>query len=332
MEKKDIEELRARVPCAAALEKARFAIDLKESTRKAVKYRRGETEIIIVIHEGRGWFDPLSDAKGDVFSLAEHLGADGFSEALDHVADLVDFTPSELVWTCGSRSKPLATLASRWRARAKPGPGSPTWLYLAEVRALPSIILKEAVAREKLREGPYGSMWAAHTAASGALAGWEERGPQWRGFATGGAKELFRLGAAEPSRVCVTEAAIDAMSLAAVEGLRADTVYVSTGGGWAPATEEAIRVLAGRPGILVVAATDRNAQGDVFAGKVQAIAAQTGCRSSRLRSRAGDWNEDLQAKSKESGGGDQGTRATMRGRLPHARPVRQGRLRPLCGP
>ncbi len=74
MEQRELEELKGRVLCAAVLEKAGFAIDLKESTRRAVKHRRG-SDIIIVIHEGRGWFDPLSDAKGDVFSLIQHLGA-----------------------------------------------------------------------------------------------------------------------------------------------------------------------------------------------------------------------------------------------------------------
>jgi hypothetical protein len=49
------------------LETFGFAVDLKESTPKAVKYRRGD-DIIIVIHDGKGWFDPLSDAKGDVRS------------------------------------------------------------------------------------------------------------------------------------------------------------------------------------------------------------------------------------------------------------------------
>jgi hypothetical protein len=32
-----------------------------------MKYRRGDA-IIIVIHDGKGWFDPLSDGKGDVYS------------------------------------------------------------------------------------------------------------------------------------------------------------------------------------------------------------------------------------------------------------------------
>ncbi len=138
-------------------------------------------------------------------------------------------------------------------------------------------------------------MWAAHTDSSDTVTGWEERGPSWRGFATGGAKELFRLGASDCTRVCVTEAAVDAMSLAALEELRDDTLYVSTGGGWAPATEDAIRALARRAKVLLVAATDNNRQGEVYAGRIRAIAEETGSRFARSRPRADDWNEDLSA-------------------------------------
>lgn len=116
-----------------------------------------------------------------------------------------------------------------------------------------------------------------------------------RGFATGGAKELFRLGPSAAARVCITEAAIDAMSLAAIEVLRPDTLYVSTGGGWSPASERAIRRLAERRDACVVAATDNNRQGDVYADRIRAIAADTGAGYARSRPRAGDWNEDLKA-------------------------------------
>lgn len=97
MEKKDIKELRSKVACAAVLENDGWKIDLKESTRRALKYRSG-ADIIIVIHEGRGWFDPLSPAKGDVFDLAKHLGAGGFPEACDRVAALVGFVVTAPVW------------------------------------------------------------------------------------------------------------------------------------------------------------------------------------------------------------------------------------------
>ncbi len=110
MEKKDIDELRGKVPCASVLEKAGWKVDLKESTRKAVKYRHGEGQIVIVIHDGRGWFDPMSDAKGDVFDLAVHLGAAGFAVALQQVADLVGFTPRQPAWKRPARTKPPAPL------------------------------------------------------------------------------------------------------------------------------------------------------------------------------------------------------------------------------
>lgn len=91
------------------------------------------------------------------------------------------------------------------------------------------------------------------------------------GAALGGAKVLFRLGRPDAPRLCVTEAAIDAMSLAALEDLRADTLYLSTGGGWSPAREAALRALVGTPGLQLVAATDNNKQGDIYAGRLLAL-------------------------------------------------------------
>ncbi|NTI46401.1 DUF3991 domain-containing protein (plasmid) [Agrobacterium fabrum] len=296
MEKKELEDLRVRVQCAAALEKAGFAIDLKESTRRAVKFRGGGA-IIIVIHEGRGWFDPLSDAKGDVFGLVEHLDRVPFVEALDHVASLVDFVPKEPVWTHAAREIDLpAGVSERWTKRRKPWPGSMTWRYLRDERCVPEATIRAALRHDLVREGPRGSMWAAHRDSEGAVSGWEERGPEWRGFSTGGAKVLFRFGAIHAPRLCVTEAAIDAMSLAALESNRRDTLYVSTGGGWAPATDAAIRLLAARKGMSVVAATDNNAQGDIYADRLEAIARDADCRFERHRPHHEDWNEDLCAQ------------------------------------
>jgi len=297
MDKREIEELRQKVGCAALLEKDGWKVDVKESTRRAIKYRR-DSNIIIVIHEGRGWFDPLSPAKGDVFSLAEHLGADGFVEACDRVADMVGFLPKAPAWRRPARLKVPGTIAERWGNRLKPRSGSRAWRYLTDERGLPAEIVKQAVACDLLREGPKGSMWAAHGHSARALTGWEERGPAWRGFASDGAKELFRFGPAGSERICITEAAIDAMSLAAIEVRRPDTLYVSTGGGWSPATEEAIRSLAKRANGRLVAATDNNRQGDVYADRVRAIAADASAQYARLRPCAGDWNEDLTGLTK----------------------------------
>ena len=62
--------------CAVLLERqsSPYTLDKTESTRDRLKYRRGKGEIILVTHGGRGWWDPGSaTAKGDVFSLVQHL-------------------------------------------------------------------------------------------------------------------------------------------------------------------------------------------------------------------------------------------------------------------
>jgi len=298
MEKNELKELRDRVQCAAVLEQAGFAIDLKESTRKAVKYRRGD-DIIIVIHEGRGWFDPLSDAKGDVFSLVEHLDRVPFAEVIERVASMVGIAPKEPVWARPAREPQWATsISERWSKRRKPWPGSMTWRYLHLERRLPDAVIRSVIGQDLLREGPRGSMWAAHRNGAGAVTGWEERGPEWRGFSTGGAKVLFRFGSVHALRLCVTEAAIDAMSLGALERMPADSVYLSTGGGWSPATDGAIRALITRKGAVLIAATDNNAQGDRYADRLKAAASEAGCGFERLRPAKVDWNDELGAQSR----------------------------------
>jgi hypothetical protein len=285
MEKADLEELKKKVACAVVLETAGFAVDRQESTRKTVKYRRSGN-IIIVIHDGKGWFDPLSDAKGDLFRLVEHLDGLPFARALHVVTDLVAFTQAEPSWTRQAKARaPGQMVARRWQNRRKPWRSSTTWRYLRDARGIPEPILRLAIADDLLREGPHGSMWAGHTDEAGRVSGWEERGPRWRGFASGGAKVLFRLGPANAMRLCVTEAAI--------ECLAPGSLYLSTGGGWSPSTEAALRGLANRPDVLLVAATDANSQGEAFAERLRIIAEKEGCNWQRPRPPSEDWNAYL---------------------------------------
>lgn len=293
MEKQDIEELRAKVSCAYVLEDDGWEIDVKESTARAVKYRRGDGEITIVIHGGMGWFDPLSERKGDVFLLARDLFGLSFPQALEKVASLVGFVSTTPAREMPVKPRPQLSIVTRWQRRRAPAAGTASWRYLAGQRSIPPVILSDAVAAGLLREGPHGSMWAAHTDGAGQVTGWEERGPHWRGFSTGGAKALFCLGDPRASRICVTEAAIDAMSLAAIEALRPDALYVSTGGGWSPLTAAAIRNLATRRHAVLVAATDRNRQGDAYAARLMAIADDIECEFLRLVPISEDWNQDL---------------------------------------
>lgn len=72
---RELETLKREVSCAALLEQLAptWKLDGRESTRSSLKYRRGEGEVLIVNHNQRGWWDPLSSAKGDVCSLVQHL-------------------------------------------------------------------------------------------------------------------------------------------------------------------------------------------------------------------------------------------------------------------
>ena len=298
MKREELEALRANVSCEAVLERAGYELDVKESTRRAVKYRLGG-DIIIVTHDGRGWFDPLGDEKGDVFSLAMFLERSTFPAAVDAVAALVGFHVFRPEWNPSPPMVSGEVIADRWRRRRAPWSGSGVWRYLCWARWIPAAIVRQAIREGVLREGPFGSMWAAHVQSDGSVVGWEERGPEWRGFSTGGSKLLFRLGPSDANRLCVTEAAIDAMSLAALEGSREGTLYLSTGGGWSPATDAALCELALRPGLTLVAATDANSQGDIYAERLRALAEASGCDWQRLRPPADDWNEVLKAMYEE---------------------------------
>lgn len=298
MKREELEALRAEVNCESVLERAGYKIDLKESTRRAAKYRR-DGSIVIVTHDGRGWFDPLSEKKGDVFGLAMFLDEVTFPIAAKTVASLIGFQLHRPEWSTSRTTVPIEDIRNRWQSRHVPSPGSGAWRYLCWARWIPVVIIRQAIQEGALREGPFGSMWAAHVDGDGVVAGWEERGPDWRGFSSRGSKTLFRLGLPAATRLCVTEAAIDAMSLAALEGPRENTLYLSTGGGWSPATDAALGVLTSRPGVNLVAATDANCQGDSYADRLRAIAVASGCNWQRLRPSADDWNEVLQNRERE---------------------------------
>ena len=113
---------------------------------------------------------------------------------------------------------------------------------------------------------------------------------------------MFRLPGESPApRLAITEAPIDALSLAALEGVRSDTLYVATGGGMGTGTEQAIeRVLtaiAGLPNSLLASATDANSAGERYAARHAELAAAAGVPFERLRPAVGtDWNDVIAAQ------------------------------------
>jgi hypothetical protein len=307
-QEEEIERLKVGVSCAALLEHLAPAwrLDRAESTRRSLKYRRGAGEIVIVNHGGRGWWDPLSEAKGDIFTLVRHLDPGlSFAEAqrvLRGFAGLAPVFPETLratrTWAAARLPVPL-----RWERRSRLSCGSPAWRYLAGQRGLPETILVAARMADAIREGPRGSAWFAHRDGAGRLTGIEMRGPDYRNFSAGGGKALFRLpgGSGRLRRVAVCEAAIDALSLAAIENLRRDTLYAATAGGMGPATVTALRellqVLTTDPAGLLVAATDADTAGRRYAARLAQLAAEAAVPFDAILPPNGlnDWNDAIRA-------------------------------------
>ena len=304
----ELELFRRKVSCAALLEhwSTGWRLDRRESTRRGLKYRRGEGEILIINHDGHGWWDPQSSAKGDVFDLVQHLDPSlNFGQVRRQLRRLVGVVPTFPEAIPRSLSGvPDRPVAERWKRRPRLRPGSPAWSYLSGQRRIPDSILTAAADADVVREGPLHSAWFVHLGGDGAVSHVEIRGPDFKGSLRGGTKTLFRFGRVgeEACRLAVTEAPIDALSLAALDGCRIDTVYSATGGGIGPGTvaalQDATRAIAGRPGACLVAATDANRAGDRYAERLCEIAAEAGFAVERLRPTGGiDWNDILQGRA-----------------------------------
>ena len=99
----------------------------------------------------------------------------------------------------------------------------------------------------------------------------------------------------------LAEAAIDALSRAAIERLREDTIYAATGGGMGPSTIAALEALLlalnASSDALFESAADANPAGDRYAARHQEIADAIGVPFRRLRPpiEGGGWNDFLKA-------------------------------------
>ncbi|WP_043333683.1 DUF3991 and TOPRIM domain-containing protein [Methylosinus sp. LW4] len=304
----EIEQLRAKTHCAAFLERATppWRLDRRESTKSCLKYRRGEGEILIVNHEGKGWWDPQSEAKGDVFDLVQHLEPRlNFGEVRKVLRRFTGVAPRfPNFQRSRGESRPALALSKRWERRPRLQPGSLVWRYLAGARVLPRRVLERARAADAVREGPYGSAWFAHRDDHGAVTHIEIRGPDFKGSVKGGDKVLFRLpgGSAPPTRFVLAEAPINVLSVAAFEDVRDDTLYAATGGGMGPKTIAAIETIAARlartPGSVFCSAADADRAGDRYAARHREIADAAGVAFERLRPpiEDDDWNDMLRQR------------------------------------
>ena len=196
----------------------------------------------------------------------------------------------------GAHQDPDVPAFDRWCGRPPLSEGTPTWRYLTEECCLPPRILALAAWHGLIREGPDSSAWFAHQDQAGRLTGIEMHGPRRRGFGAGSNKSLFQLpgGDGVMPRLVVVAAAIDALSLASLEGPRGDTLYLATAGGCGPMTIAALRALLGQRASLaqLVAVSAADAAGERHATFLAELAHGLGVECMRLRPPRAlvDWN------------------------------------------
>src|SRR5208337_2062766 len=118
--------------------------------------------VLIVNHDGRGWWDPLSQAKGDVFRLVQHLEPGlTFGHVRQVLRRLVGIAPPYPALVRKPQGRGAVSLDERWAARPRLRQGSPAWFYLADQRCLPAAVLTAAAGQDAVREGYCGSAWFA---------------------------------------------------------------------------------------------------------------------------------------------------------------------------
>ena len=154
-----------------------------------LKYRRAAGEILIVNHEGRGWWDPTSDAQGRRVQSRAAAGAglelrpcagsacassQGSLRATHRLTTEVrERGPIGRSQTARRRSRPIRRGSAAWRdPRCSSGAGRPP-----PSRSPPTAGV--------LREGPHGSAWFAHRDETGAVCHVDVRGPTYKGSLKG---------------------------------------------------------------------------------------------------------------------------------------------------
>ena len=310
----ELQKFRDEISCIVVLEQAGYRFVRSESSARHMRFRRVKGESIIVTHGGKGWWDPHNSSsivKGSVIDLVRFLNPGmSLGNARVELRGMLGLAPSGAEYVAEPKErKPARDPNYMWKNRQAPQPGSAAWTYLTRDRALPERILHLANQQGLLREGMKGTAWFAHHNNAGGLTGMEMRGPEYRGFSSGGGgKMLFRMRTGEkgvkPVRLVIGESAIDVLSYASMDPFFADpSLYVSTGGGMSPEALEEFRALLGtiEAGGRVMIVVDGDAQGDRYEEIYAPMIREAGLKPLRYSPKGEDkdWNAVLQRRARQ---------------------------------
>lgn len=269
-----------------------FAIDRSESSRSSFVMRHGNGDKIIVAtgEDGHGvFFSVHNEASGSVIDFVMHRRGLTLGHARKALRDWVPASTSTQQKRPTPKPEPIpnnrAMLFLTWQQLA-PYEGG----FLENRGLSPATI---ALATDRIRTDERGNVAFRHDDFSG-LTGWEVKNNAFSGFVRGGRKALFgfRVGMppkASPSRLVVTESAIDALSF--YQANPETGLYLSFAGTLSPDQTQLLgQVLNRYPAAEVITATDNDGQGEVFAGLIQTMRPD----ATRARSPIGkDWNDAI---------------------------------------
>ena len=183
-----------------------------------------------------------------MFSVSSNAWSRGlnFGHVRKRLREFAGLSPSfPIRQRAGRRSLRSGPVAERWADRQAVWPNSPTWRYLARKRRLPSAIIQAAAARtsyERARQAAPGSR-ISMTRVPSRMSTYADRPTRARSPAARNLSSVCRQRGSALPRLVVAEASIDALSVAAIENVRADTLYAATGGGMGPGTIAAFEAL-----------------------------------------------------------------------------------------
>lgn len=178
-----------------------------------------------------------------------------------------------------------AELLSRWAATS-----SYIENYLTDARGLDA----DLVAAWGVRQDASGNALFPHFDEDG-VCGWEEKRSDHSRFCRGGqlGLTLTKLDCCPVQRIVVTEASIDAMSWAQLNGRPEGTVYCSLAGSVSTRQIDLMKafISSASPGVEVVIATDADAPGDQKAQKLEEALSDLLVARSRPPEPYKDWND-----------------------------------------
>lgn len=295
----ELNDLLAKVDLEDVLNDLGYARDRGSSTRRHIVMKKGCDTIIIARMEGRPdrWFRNGTTGKlGNAADIYIEATGRNIGHALAYLRGLAGegkrYIPRKVYDPPAARKSP-AQLRAEWDAMS---PYSGTYL---QSRGLSDTVIHEFA--PWIQVDYAGKVCFPHQVPNVGLmtvTGWERRGPGDRGiFSTGGSRTLCIMmpGSSHvPSRLVVTESAIDCMSYRQLNSPPEGTVYISSGGTMTESQADSIAALAGRHFVPVVDAMDNDENGKKYAAKLRERIPSRMLLVHRPESGVKDWNDELQ--------------------------------------